>query len=154
MSENCDNNPLVSCLTSPQPLLEYFLLKYGLSWLHDDGAYFGFDIKLILYISNIIITRVFTLHYFLLCTLTTLLNFRWWQKKKKKGCAVLYIAVCFKCWGSLVVWKMTNRAIKSHSTRRPCLCTTVSTLQSTTFSRDELHKWIRKLKRNVLKVCF
>ena len=35
------------------PLLEYFLLKYGLSWLHDDdGAYFGFDIKLILYIST------------------------------------------------------------------------------------------------------
>lgn len=33
-------------------LLEYFLLKYGLSWLHDDGAYFGFDIKLILYIST------------------------------------------------------------------------------------------------------
>lgn len=34
------------------PLLEYFLLKYGLSWLQDDGAYFGFDIKLILYIST------------------------------------------------------------------------------------------------------
>lgn len=31
-------------------LLDYFLQKYGLSCLYDDGAYFGFDIKLILYI--------------------------------------------------------------------------------------------------------